>query len=50
MSFDSWLHKPEPEWKEKLELCDNHVFEELELDKDKIHSILEKLTEHNIVG
>lgn len=49
MSFASWLYQPEPEWKEKLEICDPKIFEELELKKEEIERILKKLQEYNII-
>ena len=52
MGFASWLYAPEPEWKQKLETCDPHLFEELEelgIKKDDLTLIMEKLEEYNIL-
>lgn len=49
MSFAEWLFASDPEWKEKLELCDPKIFEELNLKKEDVQGILEKLNEYNII-
>lgn len=49
MSFQDWLSQPEPEWKDKLENCDPRVFEELQLKKEEVHDILEKLCNYEVL-
>lgn len=49
MNFASWLYSPEPEWKQKLEVCDPRVFEELEMTKEEVEKILEKLKDYNVL-
>lgn len=49
MSFASWLHQPEPEWKGNLEKCDPRIFEELDMKKEDVQAILEKLNEHKVI-
>ena len=51
MSFYDWLHKPEPIWKENLEVCDTLMFYELEkmnVSRKKLEQILETLDKYGL--
>lgn len=47
-AFDKWLHRPQPTWKQNLDKCDDKLFTEIELTKEEITTLLEKLDEFEI--
>lgn len=47
--FAKWLHGYyDPVWKRNLENCDYQLFKELNITKDELEKILEKLDEYEI--
>lgn len=48
MSFYDWLHQPEPNWKTNLQYCNEQLFDEINMSRDKLEKILEKLEEYEI--
>lgn len=47
-AFAKWLHKPEPKWKQNLEVCNDYLFHEIKMSKDEVKLLLEKLEEYEI--
>lgn len=50
MGFAEWLHRPESNWKLNLELCHPNLFRELNMSKEEVEKVLEKLDEYEVLG
>lgn len=47
-AFEKWLYQPDPVWMKNLENCNEDLFSELNMSREQIESLLEKLDEYKI--